>query len=506
MAKIAIVGTRESGKTVLMTVLAKRYQTRNGDEPFLKAMNPQTMAFTEKNWHRLTVERDWPPLTPPGELLKLHWSLECGGQSHEIHLVDFAGETFRTVFGKHTLTDPQVRSQLGGDPLYGPLLAYLDQADVVVLLVNLRDYVNAPPTAGGMDLMLENQWALRGSLDYLAPRLKNHVAAVFTQIDQYAELVNNRKSWRDVMREHLPATQIADIYPDLTCLGVSAITETELDASPGGEPFQRPAVNFQSWHLEELLSFLQESCTMIKANQEAKLAAMSYTSGAFARAFAKLRSKPIYWQIAVAVAVAAMVVLVLKEGYSARTQATLARAAAAEKTEQEKAAVQLRTAAEAKAREEQEAQLKERQQTAAKQQADEELVRQRTERDRLMAENKRKADEFAARQALALQRAESDRQMAENKQKADERAALFARQEEHLRIQETLIVADVTFIQAPQVEDAAVRLKLLKEAHALYLKVQKGLQQLKLDDRDLRPNYVTARIEEVSRLLTLEMR
>ena len=30
MAKIAILGTRESGKTVLMTVLAKRYQNRVG--------------------------------------------------------------------------------------------------------------------------------------------------------------------------------------------------------------------------------------------------------------------------------------------------------------------------------------------------------------------------------------------------------------------------------------------------------------------------------------------
>ena len=282
MAKIAIVGTRESGKTVLMTVLAKRYQNRNGDEPFLKAMNPQTMAFTEKNWHRLTVERDWPPLTPPGDLLKLHWSLECGGQSHEIHLVDFAGETFRTVFGKHTLTEPQVRSQLGADPLYGPLLAYLDQADVVVLLVNLRDYVNAPATAGGMDLMLENQWALRGSLDYLAPRLNNHVAAVFTQIDQYAELVNNCKSWRDVMGEHLPATQIADIYPDIRCLGVSAIPETELDASPGGEPFQRPAANFTSWHLEDLVQFFNEACMVAKSNNGARSRAALLLGAVFA--------------------------------------------------------------------------------------------------------------------------------------------------------------------------------------------------------------------------------
>ena len=272
MARIAIVGTRESGKTVLMTVLAKRYQNRNGDAPFLKAMNPQTMAFTEKNWHRLTVERDWPPLTPPGDLLKLHWALEHEGQSHEIHLVDFAGETFRTVFGKHNLSEPHVRNQLAADPLYGPLLAYLDQADVVVLLVNLRDYVNAPVAPGGMDLMVEHQWALRGALDYVAPRLNNRVAAVFTKIDQYAELVNGRKLWRDVMREHLPATQITDIYPNISCLGVSAILETELGISSGGDPFPRPAANFQSLHMEALMFFLTETCKAIRVKQEAEAA------------------------------------------------------------------------------------------------------------------------------------------------------------------------------------------------------------------------------------------
>jgi len=263
-----------------MTVLAKRYQNRNGNAPFLKAMNPQTMAFTEKNWHRLTQERDWPPLTPPGDLLKLHWALESDGHSHEIHLVDFAGETFRTAFGKHNLREPQIRSQLCADPLYGPLLAYLDQADVVVLLVNLRDYVNAPVAPGGMELMLENQWALRGALDYMAPWLNNRVAAVFTQIDQYAELVNGRRSWRDVMREHLPATQIADIYPDISCLGVSAIPETEIELAPGGAPFPRPAANFQSWHLEDLMFFLTETCKAIRVKQEAEAEAARVASEA----------------------------------------------------------------------------------------------------------------------------------------------------------------------------------------------------------------------------------
>jgi len=268
MAKIAILGTRESGKTVLMTVLAKRYQNRVGDEPFLKAMDPRTMAFTEKNWHRLTVERDWPPLTPPGELMQLHWELEHAGQSHEMRLFDFAGETFRQVFGKHKLTDPSVRNHLASDPLCGPLLAELDRADVLVLLINLRDFINRNNAPDGLEHLLENQWALRGALDYFAPRLKNRIALVFTQIDQYPGLVNGRHGWQDVLREHLPTTQIADIYQNIECMGVAVVPDTELVVGADGQPFLRPAVNFSSWFLESLMEFTVKTCAVVRADEE----------------------------------------------------------------------------------------------------------------------------------------------------------------------------------------------------------------------------------------------
>ena len=268
MARIAILGTRESGKTVLMTVLAKRYQNRVGDEPFLKAMDPRTMSFTEKNWHRLTVERDWPPLTPPGELMQLHWESEHAGQSHGMQLFDFAGETFRQVFGKHQLTDPAVRNRLSADPFCGPLLAELDRADVLVLLINLRDFINRNNAPDGLEHLLENQWALRGALDYFAPRLKNRIALVFTQIDQYPELVNGRAKWRDVLREHLPSTQIADIYQNLSCMGVAAVPETELAVGADGQPFLRPAANFSGWYLESLMEFMVKTCAVVRADAE----------------------------------------------------------------------------------------------------------------------------------------------------------------------------------------------------------------------------------------------
>ena len=267
MARIAIVGTRQSGKTVLMTLLAKRYQNRNGDQAFLKTMTPQTMAFTEKNWHQLTVAQDWPPITPPGELLALHWALECQGSSHDIHLVDFDGESFLHVFGKHNLADPNQRQQLAAHPLFGPLLAYLDQADVIVLLVNLRDFVNAPAAPGGMDLMLQNQWALRGALDYVRPRVGNRIACVFTQTDQYPELVDGRGSWEKVMREHLPATQIADLYADIHYLGVAAVSQVEV-RTIAGKPVPMPAAGFQSTNLETLMDFLVRNSKKEASDEE----------------------------------------------------------------------------------------------------------------------------------------------------------------------------------------------------------------------------------------------
>ena len=200
--------------------------------------------------------------------MQLHWELEHAGQSHGMQLFDFAGETFRQVFGKHQLTDPAVRNRLSADPFCGPLLAELDRADVLVLLINLRDFINRNNAPDGLEHLLENQWALRGALDYFAPRLKNRIALVFTQIDQYPELVNGRAKWRDVLREHLPSTQIADIYQNLSCMGVAAVPETELAVGADGQPFLRPAANFSGWYLESLMEFMVKTCAVVRADAE----------------------------------------------------------------------------------------------------------------------------------------------------------------------------------------------------------------------------------------------
>lgn len=267
MARIAIVGTRESGKTTLMTVLAKAYQTKGTNDFFLRAMNAETMAFTERNWRRLTQDLDWPLPTPPGKLPELRWALQRDdGSAHEITLVDFAGEIFRAIFGRHNLTDPVIRNRVALDQIQGPLLAHLDQAEVVLLLVNLRDFVNDRD----FDQAMETQWSLRGALDYLQPRLGQRIALVFTQIDQYPQLVNGRSSWTAVLQEHLGHTQIAESYPGISCFGVAAVPETTMDHDANGKPFPRPAPNFQSWHLEDLMSFLSQISRVIMANQEAQ--------------------------------------------------------------------------------------------------------------------------------------------------------------------------------------------------------------------------------------------
>jgi len=267
MANIAILGTRESGKTVLMTVLARRYRNRNGDAPFLRYEDPETMGFTERNWHQLAVERAWPPLTQPGALFKLQWSLEHGGQSHQIRLLDFAGETFAELFGRHRLTEAATRQQQGANPAFGPLLDYLDRADVVLLLVNLRDYANTPGSAAEAELLIRNQWALRGALDYLVPRLGQRAAVVLTQIGQYMELLGGRTP-KTVMAEQLAATQITDIYPDLRFLAVDAVGATEQGLN-GETPTLRPAANFPSWHLEDLMDFVVEAAAATEQQRQA---------------------------------------------------------------------------------------------------------------------------------------------------------------------------------------------------------------------------------------------
>jgi ABC-type dipeptide/oligopeptide/nickel transport system ATPase subunit len=254
MAKVAIVGTRGSGKTTLMTVLAKRYQKKRADGLFLRAMNKETMAFTEKNWRRLTQELNWPPQTPPGELQQLNWVLQKGNDVHEIKLVDFAGETFRDIFGKNDVARVEVHKRISEDPVLGPLLKYMDAADSVILLVNLRDFIND----NDFEVAMETQWALRGALDYLANRKVKcrNIAVVLTQVDLYPELVNNRPSIAAVIEEHLPQLQIVQSYPEVKYLGVSAVYETTVESGANGIAMIRPASEFKSLYLEDIIGFL----------------------------------------------------------------------------------------------------------------------------------------------------------------------------------------------------------------------------------------------------------
>ena len=250
-----------------MTVLAKRFQTARPDGLFLRAMNQETMAFTERNWRSLTLERNWPPQTPPGELQQLRWELQTENRVQEIQMIDFAGETFREIFGKYDMANADIYTRSAQVSVLGPLLKYLNETDAVVLLVNLRDFINDQD----FTITMETQWALRGALDYLFKRNVEYrkIAVVLTQIDQYAELVEGRSSWKAIIEEHLPHTQIVQSYPNIHYYGISAVYETAVETAANGTAMIRPADNFQSLYLEDLVRFFDGASTLASRRSRA---------------------------------------------------------------------------------------------------------------------------------------------------------------------------------------------------------------------------------------------
>ena len=98
LPKIAIIGMEGSGKTVLMTVLAKRMSQLPNRQYYLDPQNARTLKYVEEMWYTLQ-NGHWPPSTPPGQLFELSWNFRVDSTQYELRLVDAAGQDMRLLFG-----------------------------------------------------------------------------------------------------------------------------------------------------------------------------------------------------------------------------------------------------------------------------------------------------------------------------------------------------------------------------------------------------------------------
>ena len=264
---IAIVGLEASGKTVLMTALARKLAQTSSRGYFLDPIGNRTIKYIEKNW-AILQSGEWPASTPPGEMFKLKWNFHVQNgksacETASLQMIDAAGQDMRQLF-----SDESVLEQLPEH--FRPLVQYMQNASILLVVLNIKDYIGE----GDTTRKIENQAALKYALDVLQ-KSNRRAALIFTQMDQYSEFIDSRGGLENFCREELPYIYNAYVSSQKNPLiGVAAVNRTEVREMSDGT-FQRvPAPGFDSDGLEQIGDWLAarvlELCQQEKAKEKAE--------------------------------------------------------------------------------------------------------------------------------------------------------------------------------------------------------------------------------------------
>jgi hypothetical protein len=248
--KVAVVGTEGSGKTVLVVTLAARF-CEGQSRYFLEPKNRATVRYMRSAFDTLNGTKgppQWLPSTDPGTMCELDWDLHVDGERRfALRMVDAAGQDFRDLFGEE-----KAISNAGVTPLQQDLVEFVKQADILILTVDLEDFV-AETDADRRDT---SEWTLKFAIDQLIGHDKRKRGIlVFTGKDRYQQYEQELGSWTAVAKRYLPvASRTALDHGQVSVLAVSAVNDTQLD--PSGANRYVPKPGFTSAGMEELLDWI----------------------------------------------------------------------------------------------------------------------------------------------------------------------------------------------------------------------------------------------------------
>ncbi|MDR1383378.1 MAG: formylglycine-generating enzyme family protein [Planctomycetaceae bacterium] len=262
-SQIAIVGTEGSGKTVLATVWAKKMFQQGDTYLYSKGFN--TGIYVEKAWITLN-NGEWLPSTSPGKKFELEWDLYIGHVAYPVKLLDVAGQDLRALFSNERRNDTNLSEHERS------VLDYLTNSSIIVIVVNLDDFVGEPEVFK----RVENELILKDIIDiYAADKQHQDIAVVFTAYDLYqAEMEEQHGCFEDYVKNKLrilwqamrvgrqSGNMSIDLFP------VAAVNKTEICP----ESRRRvPKPNFTSFGLEEfsdwVLTKVQQQIAIAASNQ-----------------------------------------------------------------------------------------------------------------------------------------------------------------------------------------------------------------------------------------------
>lgn len=262
MPRIAIIGTEGSGKTVLITTLAKRFSRVSPNGAFLYPLDNNTMRYVERNWLTL-CSSEWPAGTPLGQLFELRWSLECGGDSNircELRIADAAGQDLRRLFN-----DDEPASGQNYPSQLQKLDAYCKEADIVICLVNLRDFVGE----GNPERRLDNEVVIKSALQRLSTDPARRLCLLFTQIDLHQPILKKYGNWGRIAETVLPYVHGAHFRKGQAIVrAVASVNKTVTTADANKRLRRVPASDFESFGFDGLMDWLVKEVRAIVASGE----------------------------------------------------------------------------------------------------------------------------------------------------------------------------------------------------------------------------------------------
>lgn len=250
--KVAVIGTEGSGKTVFIATLAYRL----GEvEPtwLLDPVDMKTQAYVTQVWETLR-NGEWPSFTSQAALHDLRWKLRhSDGPAAELQLVDASGHRLRELFTGDMKEIPEHLR---------PLANYCQGADLVILLINLQDFLGE---AAG-EQRAYNEMALKFALDFVGARHgEKHCCAVFTQVDQYGELLEKHGTWHDVAQAVVPKLWSVHFRDGkIPIFGLSAVDGTEIRPDEQGRPRRFPALDFTSTGFKPLVDWFKTKLSVLE--------------------------------------------------------------------------------------------------------------------------------------------------------------------------------------------------------------------------------------------------
>ena len=265
--KVAIVGCKGSGKTVLMSVLGVKYEKPDKNGIFLNPKDQKTLHICNENVGRMQNYAQWPLATSPDATECLQWEImrrvaddPCDTIA-DLCFLDFAGEVYTGGWGGDNIGNLSAEAKRS----LAQLKSHVKEADVLIVLVNLRDIINGQRGDASTDSM---EWAARTVLSYAYNEAKtSKVALVFTQSDMYENIIAERGGLQNVLKEYMPNID-ARFGDRLELFSVAAVATTK-PAPDGGSPL--PARGFESKGLEELMLWMADYCLAEGINEHRRM-------------------------------------------------------------------------------------------------------------------------------------------------------------------------------------------------------------------------------------------